>query len=388
MRIAFIFDALLYGGIERVGISYLNFLEEDGHDVDVFILNPKDVEGIIEEIPSRFKIHKRKVSQYICPARYWYIAKRFWWGKYIFPFAFTLIYIILQIYGLWFRKFGKYDLAISMAGHMNDLAVNGYNLIRSKKKIAWLHGCLEEYMVISPGNERMYSKIKNLVCLSNNGDNTCFNFNKHLRKNLHLKKIYNPCFIQSREIDESKVNDIKLKYGRFILMIGRMDDPKNPLGVVRALEYIKTTYGKCYHMLFVGDGSKLNEYKAYVAKTEIRDYIHFVGNDMNPQNYYKAASLFAFSSYSEGMPTVIIEAMTFGVPIVTSDTSVREILEDGKDGLISSIDDDMRLGDDIYKMMSSEDIWKEYSKRSLNRADAFSPATIKTQFNQFIENLW
>ena len=85
MRIAFIFDALLYGGIERVGISYLKFLVEDGHQVDVFVLNPTDVEDIIEEIPSSCKIYKRKVSQYICPSRYWYIAKRFWWGKYIFP---------------------------------------------------------------------------------------------------------------------------------------------------------------------------------------------------------------------------------------------------------------------------------------------------------------
>ena len=57
MRIAFIFDALLYGGIERVGISYLKFLVEDGHQVDVFVLNPTDVEDIIEEIPSLCKIY-------------------------------------------------------------------------------------------------------------------------------------------------------------------------------------------------------------------------------------------------------------------------------------------------------------------------------------------
>ena len=150
MKVAFIFDALLYGGIERVGISYLNFLVEDGHEVDVFVLNPDDVESIIDEIPSACKIYKKKVSQYICPIRYWYLAKRFWWGKLIFPFAYIVIYLFLQIYGLWFRIKGKYDLAISMAGHMNDLTVNAYNLIRSNKKIAWLHGSLIEYMCVAP----------------------------------------------------------------------------------------------------------------------------------------------------------------------------------------------------------------------------------------------
>ena len=388
MRIAFIFDALLYGGIERIGISYLNFLVEDGHDVDVFVLNPKAVEGIIEEIPSSCKIYKKRVSPYICPGRYWYVTKRFWWGKFIFPIVFVLMYVILQIYGLWFRQFGKYDLAISMAGHRNDLAVNEYNLIRSTKKIAWLHGSLMEYMCISPANERAYSKIKNLVCLNDVGNNVCFNFNKHLLKSINIKKIYNPCLIRSRTIDKSIVDNLKCMYGNFILMVGRMDNPKDPIGIIKALEYIKIKYNTTYHMVFVGDGPKLNEYKAYAELTRIKDFIHFVGGNKDPQNYYKAASLFAFSSYSEGMPTVIIEAMTFGLPIVTSDTSVREILEDGKDGLISAIGDCEALGEHIYKIMSEKEIWEKYSSLSLNRSLAFSPKIVKQQFNNFLTSLW
>lgn len=388
MKVAFIFDALLYGGIERVGISYLNFLVEDGHEVDVFVLNPDDVESIIDEIPSECKIYKKKVSQYICPSRYWYIAKRFWWGKLIFPFVYIVIYAFLQIYGLWFRIKGKYDLAISMAGHMNDLTVNAYNLIRSKKKLAWLHGSLIEYMCISPGNERAYSKIKNLVSLNSNGDNVCFNFNKHLRKYLNIKKIYNPCFIKQRGIDDSFVQELKNKYGRFILMIGRMDTPKNPVSVIKALEYVYAKYKQTFNMVFVGDGPMLAEYKEYAYSTKLKDYIHFVGNDSNPQNYYNAASLFTFASYSEGMPTVIIEAMTYGLPIVTSDTSVREILEDGKDGLISPIDDHFALGEDIYKVMTNSEIWQKYSTLSLERAKVFSPVVIKEQFNDFLNTLW
>lgn len=171
-------------------------------------------------------------------------------------------------------------------------------------------------------------------------------------------------------------------------MIGRMDNPKNPVGVIKALEYVYSRYNKTYHMVFVGDGPKLNQYKEYANHTQIKEFIHFVGNEMNPQNYYKAASLFAFSSYSEGMPTVIIEAMTFGLPIVTSDTSVREILENGKDGLISAIDDNEMLGEHINELMSNEKLWNKYSNLSLQRSLAFSPQTIKKQFNDYISTLW
>ena len=58
MKIAFLFDAMLYGGIERVGINYLKILKEEGHDVEVFILNTRRLSGIVDEIPSDLKVYK------------------------------------------------------------------------------------------------------------------------------------------------------------------------------------------------------------------------------------------------------------------------------------------------------------------------------------------
>lgn len=386
MRIAFIFDALLYGGIERVGMSYLKFLEEDGHDVDVYVLNPKDIEGIIDEVPERFRIHKIPVSPFMCPSRYWYIAKRWWWGKLLFPIVYTSLYLFIHVYGLRFIRFGKYDLAISMAGHFNDLTINAYNLIRSKKKICWLHGALYEYMIISPAYERLYTKIKNLVVLNSFAEDRCLFYNKFLKFN--TRKIYNPCLIGHRTINENTVRDLKKKYGDFILMIGRMDPPKNPVGVIKAMEHVYNKYGKTYHLVFVGDGAFKKEYESYANSTQISEYIHFEGNSSDPQNYYKAAKIFAFSSFSEGLPTVLVEAMYFGLPIATSDTSVREILRDGKDGLISDIDDNEALGEDIYSLMSDSKKWADYCQRSQKRFEVSSPEKIKEQFNQYLKELW
>lgn len=385
MRIAFIFDALLYGGIERVGISYLRLLAEDGHDIDVYILNPDDIQDIITEIPASCRIYKKKVSQYICPARYWYVAKRWSWGKFAFPIAYSIAYIVLQIYGIWFRLRGKYDLAISMAGHFNDLSVNAYNLIRSKKKMCWLHGALYEYIIISPGFERLYMKIKNLVTLNDLSENLCLFYNKFLRFN--LRKIYNPCTILQREIDIDKVNKLKNTYGDFILMVGRITSPKNQLCLIKSIEYIYHKYHCQYNIVFVGDGDMMPTLQQYASNSALKDFIHFVGNESEPQNYYKAAKIFAFSSFSEGMPTVIIEAMNFGLPIVTTDTSVREILRNGEDGLISPIDDDKALGENIHKMMQDKTLWKLYSQKSLQRAQAFSPQEIKKRLNSYIASL-
>lgn len=97
MKIAFLFDAMLYGGIERVGINYLKILKEEGHDVEVFILNTRRLSGIVDEIPSDLKVYKVLVNKYMCPNRYWYLAKRWWWGKFAFPIAHTFAYPLAEL---------------------------------------------------------------------------------------------------------------------------------------------------------------------------------------------------------------------------------------------------------------------------------------------------
>lgn len=93
MKIAFLFDAMLYGGIERVGINYLKILKEEGHDVEVFILNTRRLSGIVDEIPSDLKVYKVLVNKYMCPNRYWYLAKD--GGGENLP---SLLHILLPIY--------------------------------------------------------------------------------------------------------------------------------------------------------------------------------------------------------------------------------------------------------------------------------------------------
>ena len=281
--------------------------------------------------------------------------------------------------------YGKYDLAISMAGHTSDLSINAYNIIRSEKKLAWLHGALYEYMIIDPGYERLYSKIKNIVTLNDFSEGLCFFFNKYLK--INSRKIFNPCYIENNLIDDHLVNEIKAKYGEFILMVGRMTAPKNPIGLMKAIEYIYEKYGVKYNTVFLGDGDKMNEYKEYAAKSQIADYFHLIGNVPEPQSYYKAAKMFGFSSFSEGLPTVIVEAMCFGLPIATSDTNVREILDQGKYGLISPIDDEVGLGENIHQIMSNLEVYKKYSELSIQRFEAFKPETIKAQFTDFLLNL-
>lgn len=199
--------------------------------------------------------------------------------------------------------------------------------------------------------------------------------------------MYNPSFIASRVVDNATVDEIKRKYGDFILMVARLTPQKDHIGLIKAMEYLDNKYKFHYNVVFVGDGPKREEIESYAASSKIADHINFAGNQANPQNYYAAAKMFALSSISEGLPTVLVEASYFGLPLVSSDSSVKEILGRNEYGLISPIYDYEKLGENIYTILSSEAEYTKYSKLSKSRYKDFAPDVINNQLNKMINDL-
>jgi glycosyltransferase involved in cell wall biosynthesis len=74
-----------------------------------------------------------------------------------------------------------------------------------------------------------------------------------------------------------------------------------------------------------------------------------MGFVQNPYSYMARASLFVLPSKWEGLPTVLVEAMYLGVPIVATDCpgGSREILRDGQFGRLAPVDDPLSLADAI-----------------------------------------
>lgn len=96
-------------------------------------------------------------------------------------------------------------------------------------------------------------------------------------------------------------------------------------------------------------------------------------------------SLFQFS---EGLPTVLIEAGSFGLPLVSSDTSVREILGNSEYGLVSPIDDFEALGENIYRILSDKEMYRKYSDLALEKSKQFVPEVILERVEAFLLNLY
>ncbi len=93
-------------------------------------------------------------------------------------------------------------------------------------------------------------------------------------------------------------------------------------------------------MIF-GEGTERSRLEALRGRLGLADVVDFPGIISNPYSAMRGASLFVLSSRREGLPTVLIEALACGCPVVSTDchSGPDEILLDERYGLLSPVGD-------------------------------------------------
>lgn len=117
-----------------------------------------------------------------------------------------------------------------------------------------------------------------------------------------------------------------------ILAVGRLSHEKRFDLLVRAFAQVKGR--REARLIILGQGPLLTDLHQLAATLGVSQFVDFPGFDPNPYRYMQRAAVFALTSESEGLPTVIIEALATGLPVVSTDcpSGPRELLQGGKWG--------------------------------------------------------
>ena len=80
----------------------------------------------------------------------------------------------------------------------------------------------------------------------------------------------------------------------------------------------------------------------------------------------KEASIYVLSSVFEGFPLVLIEAMSVGLPVVSYScpTGPKDIVEDGKNGFLVPVNDEMKMAEKICTLIEDENLRKMMGKEA------------------------
>lgn len=139
----------------------------------------------------------------------------------------------------------------------------------------------------------------------------------------------------------------------------------------------------------IGDGCEKETYVRMVNRLELSDNIRFFGARKDVGTYLQRADIFVMSSRTEGMSNALLEAMSYGLPCVT--TSVggnREIINHGGNGLLVEPEDSVGLGKAIIELIRNQSL-REKIGRGARRTvvEGYSIDTIADRYLVFYKGL-
>jgi len=128
-----------------------------------------------------------------------------------------------------------------------------------------------------------------------------------------------------------------------ILGVGRLTRQKNFPNLIRAFAQVRQT--RAARLLILGEGEERPALEALVKELGLEAEVSLPGFVPNPLAFMKRAALFALSSDSEGLPTVLIEALALGTPVVSVNckSGPQEILAGGRWGRLVPVGDSQAL---------------------------------------------
>ena len=139
-----------------------------------------------------------------------------------------------------------------------------------------------------------------------------------------------------------------------ILCITQFRDQKDIETIFKAIWLLSKDF-KCFFTL-VGDGKNKNRLLKYASNLGIEKFIKFEGNQNDLSHYYKEHEYFVFSSFFEGGPNVILEALNHDIKIVASDCNYgpKEYLNNGEYGYLFKIGDYRNIKDIIVTNLNKK----------------------------------
>jgi GalNAc-alpha-(1->4)-GalNAc-alpha-(1->3)-diNAcBac-PP-undecaprenol alpha-1,4-N-acetyl-D-galactosaminyltransferase len=171
-----------------------------------------------------------------------------------------------------------------------------------------------------------------------------------------------------------------------ILTVGRIDSNKNQRLLIEAFANLNTENWK---LVIVGDGVLKDEYKKLTVKLGVEDKVDFVGTVQNVWDYYNQAKIFAFTSNSEGFPNALLEAMSFGLPCVSTDcpSGPSEIIINNENGYLIEVNNKRQLENSLSKLINSPEICDQFSQNAIKYTQKFSLVEIKKLWEIQIQKL-
>ena len=142
-----------------------------------------------------------------------------------------------------------------------------------------------------------------------------------------------------------------------------------------------------WDLWILGDGPLRPALEQQIHALGLQNRVFMPGRSGNISEWYERADLYVLSSRFEGLPMTLIEAMAYGVAVVSFDcnTGPRDIIRHEVDGLLVPPEDSAGLSAALARLMGDETTRQRFAGRALEARERFSMARITGLWEQLFE---
>lgn len=361
MKLLFYIHGLSGGGAERVMATLMNRFVEQNHKVRVVYTESLEqpvyqLDSRIEQVYMQMEFPMKSSS---IPVK---IFRRIW--KY--PAIRKQAKIFKPDFVISFLKAQNNDVLTALLGTRIPVIIGDHTNV--DRKYPWQTSFLSKVL---------YPNASGIMML------TLRDYNRWKNKYRHVYYVPNPCDIKQKHIGAARK--------KIVLGVGRVNqwEIKGFDSLIKAWDLIQDKHPdwKCQIAGVYSDKS-LSNIRKEVGDKAYRN-IEFIGFRSDIHDYMESCEVFCLSSRIEGMPMVLLEALSLGCACVAFDcvTGPAEMIEDGITGLLVKNQDVNELAIKLEQIITEDKLRNAFHKNAPMSVERFSTENVLNMWYQMFNDL-
>lgn len=369
IKILFLINTLSGGGAERVLVNLVNHMDKSKFDITVETMFAGGINESLLSSDVRY-IKKNKLE--------------------IRGLSNIIRYIPEKVLYRYYIGNNDYDIIVAYMHGAPTKVISGCRN-RETKRVTWLHngnpakGTFFRFWHSEKKAFDAYASLDAIVGVSR-AVTEAFHIYTGISEN--LVTLYNTNDSQ-KIIDMSQV--LWKPEGNYqfpiICTSGRLSAEK---GFDRLISAAKKLWdeGHRFHILIMGSGPEEQNLKAQIQELSASEFVTMMGFCENPYAVMKQCDFYISSSREEGLATVLTEALTLEMAIISTDVSgAKEVLgEHNEYGLVVE-NSEKGIYSGLKEFLSNQDLVEKYRKGAAKRAELFDTKHTVSKTEEFFEQL-
>lgn len=360
-KVLFLITCMTTGGAEKVLIDLVNSLDKYKYDITVMLVYKKSIYDKNTINFNKYFNNNIRVK-YICNNDFELLYR-------IFNISLNRINnkIIHKIF-----IGNKYDIEVAFSEGLPTKIISNSNNKKSNK-IAWLHTDSKNRTRNMNSNllndeKYMYSKFDKLVAVSSS---VCKSFQDLYGTFNNINVKYNPIDTNKIINKAKEVVDIEFDYNIKFVAVGRLTEVKGYERLIQVVRKLKDEKFE-FRLFIIGDGELKSKLENMIEEYNLLDSVILLGLQENPYKYLSKCDVFVCSSFIEGLSTVVLEAISINIPVITTNCNgMREIFGGYECGIICE-NSSQGLYGALKNILLEPNLIDKYSNNCKYRANQFS----------------